>query len=145
MRTKTLLAAAAAAIALTAALAGCSATPATTAAPSSEPSSVSSDVEYTGTFAGLNDKNVSGSITIIGDTVTLEGFSSDEGPDLHLYLTNGTSESDVASGTEVSIIAFDQASQSFTLPAGVDASEFTNIVVHCDKALAIFGAASLSM
>lgn len=145
MRTKTLLAVAAAAIALTAALAGCAAS-SNTSAPSSSAatSSASSAVKYTGAFSGLNAKSVGGTVTITGTTVTLAGFSSDQGPDLHLYLTNGTTESDVTSGTEFGSVAFDKASQTFTLPAGVDASKFTTVVVHCDKALAVFGAAALS-
>ena len=139
---------AATALAITAALAGCAAPATTSTSSSSAPAAASSAAPaaatYTGTFAGLNDKKVTGKVTINGSTVTLSGFSSDEGPDLHLYLTNGTTEADVTSGTEFSKVAFDAASQTFTLPAGVDASAFTTLVVHCDKALAVFGAAALS-
>lgn len=96
-----------------------------------------------GTFAGLNDKAVAGTVSIKGSTLTLAGFSSDEGPDLHLYLTNGTEETAVAAGTEMGKVAFDEASQTFTLD-GVDAAGYTHLVVHCDKAKAVFGAASLT-
>ena len=95
-----------------------------------------------GSFAGLNDKSVEGTVTVEGDTVTLSGFSSDEGPDLHLYLANGSDEAAVAAGTELGTVACDEAEQTFTLD-GVDAAEFTDVVVHCDKAKAVFGAATL--
>lgn len=151
MRMKNLLVTGAAAIALTAALAGCSAqaaTPASSGPSSSSPSSSSSAAApatmLTGSFAGLNGKKVAGMVAISGDKVSLSGFSSDQGPDLHLYLTNGTTEADVTAGTEFSTVAYNMAAQSFALPSGVDASRFTDVVVHCDKALAVFGAAPLA-
>lgn len=146
MRTKTLLATGAIAIALVSALAGCS-------SPSSAPAgggagstnaAASSTVKLSGTFAGLNGKKASGTVTITGDTITLTGFSSDQGPDLHLYLANGTSESDTTAGVEMATVAWDKPTQTFTLPSGVDASKYTDLVEHCDKALAVFGAAPLS-
>ncbi len=97
-----------------------------------------------GTFGGLNGKNVAGTAEISGSTVTLAGFSSDEGPDLHIYLTEGTTEADVAAGSELGPVAYDKASQTFMVPGGVDASMFTDVVVHCDKAKAVFGAAELA-
>ncbi len=102
-----------------------------------------STAAVTGTFAGANGKNVAGTATITGDVVELAGFSSDEGPDLHLYLTKGTTEADVKGGVRLGAIAYDRAAQRFMLPAGVSAGGYTHLVVHCDKALAVFGAAQL--
>lgn len=96
----------------------------------------------TGTFAGLNDKSVAGTFMIEGTTITLEGFSSDEGPDLHLYLANGTDEASVDAGVELGTVVWDEASQTFEL-GDADASGFSHLVVHCDKANATFGAATL--
>ncbi|GAA2056691.1 DM13 domain-containing protein [Leifsonia soli] len=139
------LALAAAVVALTAGLTACSGSdgstssdPATTSAASS-----SSTATLTGTFSGLNGKKVAGTVMISGDTIRLSGFSSDEGPDLHLYLTNGTDESAVAAGKEIMSVAHDKADQTFSLK-GIDVSRYANVVVHCDKAKATFGAASLS-
>ncbi|SKC37660.1 DM13 domain-containing protein [Krasilnikoviella flava] len=95
-----------------------------------------------GTFAGLNDKSVEGTVTVEGDTVTLSGFSSDEGRDLHLYLAKGTDEAAVSAGTELGTVAFDEESQTFTLD-DMDVDGYTDVVVHCDKAEAVFGAATL--
>ncbi len=135
------------------ALAGCSSTPAAspssadTMASSSTPmpsssSSAMADMK-TGTFMGLNGKNVKGTATIEGSDLKLTGFSSDEGPDLHVYLTTGTDEAAVMAGKEISTVVFNQDTQSFML-TGVDASMYTTVVIHCDKAKAVFGAAPLS-
>jgi len=103
-----------------------------------------SNAMATGDFMGLNGKKVSGHASISGNTITLSGYSSDEGPDLHLYLANGTGESDVRSGVEISKVSYNAASQTFTLPMGVNAASYKDLVVHCDKALAVFGAANLT-
>ena len=97
----------------------------------------------TGTFMGLNDKHVAGAVKIANDQATLSGFSSDPGPDLHIYLTNGTDENFVTAGKQLGTVAFDKASQTFSI-AGVDASKYNTIVINCDKAKAVFGAAALA-
>lgn len=99
--------------------------------------------EKTGDFMGLNEKTVSGSVTVTDDEIALSGFSSDEGPDLHVYLANGTDEAAVSAGMLVDAVSFDTASQTFTLD-GVDTSKYSYVVIHCDKAKAVFGAAELS-
>lgn len=98
----------------------------------------------TGAFAGLNGKKVAGTATVADGKVVLAGFSSDDGPDLHIYLSGGTDESAVTAGKEIGKIVFNQASQTFTIPSGVDPSSFKDVVIHCDKAKAVFGAAPLA-
>ncbi len=152
MRIKTFIASAFAAFVVVGAIAGCSdkSTSATTtsAAPMSASAEtsmapMSSTAAAHGAFAGLNDKKVSGTATLTAGKVELSGFSSDEGPDLHLYLAKGTSESDVSNGVALGKVAYDKASQSFEVPTGVDAAAYSDVVVHCDKAKAVFGAAEL--
>ncbi len=139
------LALAVAAVALTVGLTACSASSEATtgSSPTAASSTSSSSKTLTGTFTGLNGKKVAGAVTISSGTITLSGFSSDEGPDLHLYLANGTDEAAVTAGKEVEGVAYDQADQTFSLK-GIDASQYKNVVVHCDKAKATFGAAALS-
>lgn len=96
-----------------------------------------------GMFAGLNGKKVTGTAQVSGAGVMLSGFSSDEGPDLHVYLTNGTDEAAVSAGKQLGAVKFDAKSQTFALN-GVDASGYSTVVIHCDKAKAVFGAAKLS-
>lgn len=96
-----------------------------------------------GEFMGLNEKNVSGSVTVTADEIALSGFSSDEGPDLHVYLAKGTDEAAVTAGMLVDAVSFDTASQTFDLD-DVDTADYTYVVIYCDKAKAVFGAAELS-
>lgn len=118
----------------------------TSAAAQSSSSASMSDhpmMSHTGSFMGDNGKHVAGTVTVTDDAITFAGFSSDEGPDLHVYLTKGAAESDIATGKEIDAIKFDQASQTFKLN-GVDPSSYTTVVIHCDKANAVFGSATLS-
>ena len=96
-----------------------------------------------GDFEGLNDKTVDGSVEVSATEIVLSEFSSDEGPDLHVYLTNGSEAADVAAGDEIDVVAFDEASQTFTLE-GVDVADYDTVVINCDKAKAVFGAAPLA-
>ncbi|WP_402839779.1 DM13 domain-containing protein [Microbacterium sp. GXS0129] len=148
MRTRMALGTAAAAIVLAAGLSGCtsmadSGSDMSTSEPTAMSTMESSAMMKSGTFMGLNDKMVSGTVTVEDGKLTLSGFSSDEGPDLHVYLTNGTDEAAVTAGMMIDKVAFDQADQTFML-SGVDLSKYTDVVIHCDKAKAVFGAAALS-
>lgn len=104
---------------------------------------LSSTTAKTGTFTGVNGKHVTGTVSIADGQLTLSGFSSDEGPDLHLYLANGTDENAIVAGKQLGSIVYDKASQTFTLN-GVDTAQYTTVAIHCDKAKATFGAATLS-
>ena len=146
MQLKAMLIGTVAAVAVTGTLAACGSSNNTSASstPTVAASTSNSTASRMGTFQGLNGKNVAGTATLSGSTLTLSGYSSDQGPDLHIYLTNGTTESDVSEGVEISSVAYNQMSQTFTLPNGTNASMYKDVVIHCDKAKAVFGAAALS-
>lgn len=135
-----------AAVALALSLAACS--PAEKKAEDVKPKASQSQpaekaVSLKGEFKGLNDKKVAGTVTVADGKIVLSGYSSDEGPDLHIYLTNGTDEAAVSAGKQIAAVAYDKASQTFTID-GIDASKYTDVVIHCDKVKAVFGAAALS-
>jgi hypothetical protein len=114
------------------------------AAPSaSSAASPGSSAARTGTFKGDNGKHVAGTATVSDGKIVLAGFSSDAGPDLHIYLTNGSAERNVSAGKQLGVVAADKDSQTFSL-GGIDPSAYTNVVIHCDKAKAVFGDAPLS-
>ncbi|MFP3465577.1 DM13 domain-containing protein [Leifsonia sp. SIMBA_070] len=137
----------AAIVAMAFSLTACSATQSTAETSPSASSSPSSTAAATdsrsGSFSGLNGQSAAGTASISGGKLVLSGFSSSEGPDLHVYLTSGTDEAAVTAGKEISGVAFDKASQTFDL-AGIDTGSYTDVVIHCDKAKAVFGAAALS-
>ncbi|MGY1743161.1 MULTISPECIES: DM13 domain-containing protein [unclassified Blastococcus] len=80
--------------------------------------------------------------------VRLEGFETSNGPALYVYLSQNP-----AAGTEA---AFDDefvdlgalkgnvGDQNYVVPAGVDATGFTSVVIWCDRFDAAFGAADLA-
>ncbi|MBU8834200.1 DM13 domain-containing protein [Mycolicibacterium goodii] len=145
MRLTALISAALLSVALV--LSGCSSSSKGGQSTSSPQSSVTSPqvsaASRSGTFTGLNGKQVAGKVTVTDGQIVLSNFSSDEGPDLYIYLANGTDESAVAAGKVIASVAFDKSSQTFPL-SGVDESKYTTVVIHCDKAKASFGAATLS-
>ncbi|GAB04020.1 hypothetical protein GOAMR_09_00670 [Gordonia amarae NBRC 15530] len=114
-----------------------------TASMSMAPTSAPMMASMKGTFTGMGGKNVSGSATVADGKLMLSGFRTDEGPDLHVYLTNGTDEAAVMAGKQISAIDLNAMSQSFSLD-GIDTSMYHNVVIHCDKAKVVFGAAMLS-
>ena len=143
----TVLSAAALAVSLSSCSSGAqdsmsSSSPKPSASSSSSPST-SEMMQKSGSFAGLNGKTVAGTAKVTDQELTLTGFSSDEGPDLHVYLSNGTDEAAVSAGMRIDAVKFDSAEQKFTL-SGVDLSKYTDVVIHCDKAKAVFGAAKLA-
>ncbi|MBH0054732.1 MULTISPECIES: DM13 domain-containing protein [unclassified Salinibacterium] len=99
--------------------------------------------EVTGTFEGAGEHSVEGTVTVSDIEIVLSGYSSDEGPDLNIYLTNGNDEDAVAAGMQIDSVVFDEASQTFTFDA-MDISGYDTVVIYCDKVKAIFGSASLS-
>ncbi len=146
---KPIAAAAAAAFALTLTACGAnemskSSTGSTSAMSSAMTSAAMSPSAMTrmGEFSGLNGKHVAGSAKLTGANLEFTNFSSDAGPDLHVYLAKGSTESDVAAGKQISAITSDEAMQSFPL-SGIDTAGYTTVVINCDKAKAVFGAASL--
>lgn len=96
----------------------------------------------TGSFSGIDGKHVAGTVTIANGRVSLTGFSSDKGPDLHIYLTKGSDQSAVSAGKELGMVASDTASQTFDVN-GADTSMYDTVLINCNKAKEAFGAAAL--
>jgi hypothetical protein len=110
---------------------------------SSTAAAMTGSTARSGNFSGLNDKHVSGMVSLAGGQIAISGFSSDPGPDLHIYLTNGSDEQAVTAGKALGPVAYDKAAQTFSVE-GADTSKYNTVVIHCDKAKAVFGAASLA-
>jgi len=98
MRLKTLTGAALLTIAFALTACGTSTNDAQPSSQSPQAMTQGSSSVRAGTFAGLNDKHVAGTVKVAGGQVVLSDFSSDAGPDLHIYLTNGTDKNAVAAG-----------------------------------------------
>ncbi|PEF61868.1 DM13 domain-containing protein [Bacillus cereus] len=89
----------------------------------------------TGSFGG----KVSGMAAIKDGKLMLTNFKTEEGPDLHVYLTkNG----DVASGKKIDKIDLKNTEQTFSV-SGITTTDYDTVVIYCDKAHETFGAAKL--
>lgn len=107
------------------------------------PSESMDSMASTGMFEGVGGKMVTGTVELSGSKLILKDFASDEAPDLHVYLTNGSTETDVEAGMELGKVRYDQAMQEFALDE-MQAGMYNTVVIHCDKAKTVYGAASLS-
>lgn len=116
-----------------------------TAAPTASPEATMVAMAHSrhGVFAGSGDKTLMGEVMIEGSTVEITGFHSDEGPDLHFYLANGTDDAAAMAGIEIGSVSSD-ANQTITLAAGTSTEMYTTLIVRCDKAKVVFGSAPLA-
>ncbi|WP_299684261.1 DM13 domain-containing protein [uncultured Tateyamaria sp.] len=90
----------------------------------------------TGTFTGASDHITTGSVEIVANadgshTIVLgDDFSLDGAPDPRVGLgKNGYYDGNTDSGKLLNLTG----SQSFTVPAGVDISDFNEVYIWCEK------------
>lgn len=121
--------------------------PSTTAAPAPEPVELAR-----GEFIS-RDHGTTGVARVLeladsGRIVRLEGLDTDNGPDLYLYLTANPAGGDEGAFDDDHIdlgrLKGNQGDQNYDLPADVDLSRFTTVVIWCDRFDSAFGAADLT-
>ncbi len=93
-----------------------------------------------GDFEGVGKHMVSGMVTVSNSDLELSNFKTDEGPDLHVYLTKS---GNIDSGKEVSDIDLKATEQTFSL-GGIETADYDTVVIYCEKAHEAFGQAKLS-
>lgn len=80
--------------------------------------------------------------------VRLEGFNTDNGPDLYLYLSTNPAGGDEGAFDDDYIdlgrLKGNQGDQNYDLPADTDLSRFSTVVIWCDRFNSAFGAADLA-
>lgn len=106
----------------------------------------------TGTFASL-DHPTSGTVRVLeladGQRfVRFEGFETDNGPDLYVYLsTNPAAGAEGAFDddfTNLGRLQGNVGDQNYELPSDVDPGRYASVVIWCDRFDAAFGAADLT-
>ena len=107
----------------------------------------------TGGFASL-DHTTAGGVRVLALVdgrrfVRLEGFETENGPDLFVYLSanpaggpEGAFDDDYAS---LGRLQGNIGDQNYELPAGVDPTRYASVVIWCDRFDSAFGAADLTM
>ena len=104
-----------------------------------------------GQFVSL-DHGTRGKVRIVegddgGRVVRLEGLDTSNGPDLFVYLstTGAKGEESTFDDDFVSLgrLKGNKGDQNYAVPANVDLSRFTSVVIWCDRFNSAFGAADL--
>ena len=124
-----------------------SAEPSVTTTVPPEPVSLS-----TGSFVSL-DHTTTGTVRVLALAdgrrfVRLEGFETDNGPDLYVYLSTnpaagpeGAFDDDHA---DLGLLQGNIGDQNYELPSDVDPARFASVVIWCDRFDSAFGAADLT-
>lgn len=94
---------------------------------------------FFGEFKGEGDHNVMGKVKVTLKDVVLSDFSTDKGPDLHVYLTK---DGDVKNGLKLGAVDLEKSVQGFKLDK-VDLSMYNTVTIYCDEAHVTFGNAML--
>ncbi len=80
--------------------------------------------------------------------VRLEGFETENGPDLYVYLTTTPSDGEEATFDDEFVnlgrLKGNQGDQNYELTSESDLSRFQTVVIWCDRFNSAFGAADLS-
>lgn len=88
-----------------------------------------------------------GTATVITDGtqtfLRLEGFETDNGPDLNVYLATGDPEGASVDFVDLGDLKGNIADQKYEIPADVDPSTYTTVYIWCVRFGVAFGAASL--
>jgi hypothetical protein len=86
-----------------------------------------------GSFTSFKNYKVSGKATVKGTKLTLSGFNTTDGPDLYVYVGNGSPSKRIGK------LKANSGNQSYTVPAG----NFSSVFIHCKRFNSTFGQARL--
>ncbi len=106
-------------------------------------------VNKSGIFRSTNGYSVRGSTSIItqnGVHYVLLGddFQSGGGPDLNVYLTKGPAIRNIQNFIDLGDLKSIRGEQRYSIPASVDISQYTHVVIYCVGANGAFGIALLN-
>ncbi|MEL6751689.1 MAG: DM13 domain-containing protein [Pseudomonadota bacterium] len=87
-----------------------------------------------GSFSSFKNYKVSGKATVKGNKLTLSNFRTSPGPDLYVYLGNGSPTKLVAK------LKANSGGQSYTLPAG----NYSSVFIHCKRFNSTFARARIN-
>lgn len=128
--------------------------PATTDAGSATTTAPAAPVVETaaeGSFVGRSHPAEGQAVVVTDGAQTFlrfEEFATDNGPDLFVYLSKGTSADSPESAfdddfVDLGMLKGNVGDQNYEIPADVDVSEYATVVVWCKRFAVAFGAADL--
>jgi hypothetical protein len=105
-------------------------------------------VTASGAFVSQNGYSVRGSVAVVTQpdgtrTLVLQDLESDNGPDLQLYVSP-SADGLVDGGTRLAPLKGNVGTQTYELPAELDLSSASNVVIWCERFSRAFGTATLA-
>ncbi len=102
-----------------------------------------------GAFASDSGHDVSGEALLYRAddgslTVRLEGFETDNGPALEVWLVRQRTGDVAEGGTSLGALKSTNGNQNYPVPAGLDAERFAGVSIWCERFGVHFGAAPLN-
>ena len=79
-------------------------------------------------------------VTLNDNKLMLSDFSTDKGPDLHVYLVKNDK---IESGVSLGKVDLKNKEQSFSIPKDINLKDYKKVVSYCDEAHVMFGEAVL--
>jgi len=103
-----------------------------------------SDTLYRGIFSATSGITIMGVAKIFRDStdhvLQLDSFAVSAGPDLKVYLAK---EYPPVNFINLGSLQYNSGSQLYKIPAGVNFSEYSYVLIHCQQYNHLFGYASL--
>lgn len=106
------------------------------------------EVVARGAFSGVGGHDVSGEAVLYrlddgSHLVRLEGFETDNGPDLKVWLVRTTTGDVGANAASLGALKSTNGNQNYPVPAGVDVSDYAGVSIWCERFSVNFGTAPL--
>lgn len=110
------------------------------------PVALAGDKARTGSLSGRQGYNVSGTVSVSGDTVTLKSDyvfdPSKNPPDIKIGFGNGEK---YAKGSKIhDKLTVKKGEATFEIPAGIDVSKYSEMYIYCEQFTVILAVAPLS-
>ncbi|MGX8851620.1 DM13 domain-containing protein [Amedibacillus sp. YH-ame10] len=99
------------------------------------------DNSMSGMFVAEMNKKTSGKVELKDNKLMLTEFVTDEGPDVHVWLTK---DGNMKDGYDVSKIDLKDMDQTFEIDMAMK-KDFNTVVIYCNDAESVFAKATLSM
>ncbi|MEM1055703.1 MAG: DM13 domain-containing protein [Bacteroidota bacterium] len=101
-----------------------------------------------GSFSGASGHDVTGEALLYrlddgSHLVRLEGFETDNGPALEIWLVRRTSGNVGRGGASLGALKSTNGNQNYPVPAGIDPADFAGVSVWCERFAVNFGTAPL--
>lgn len=97
-------------------------------------------VVLTGEFKSSGTESVSGTARVEDKILYLENFSTNNGPDLKVYISKDMSASDYI---RVGDLKADSGDQQYSLDKSIDFTKYPYVLIWCEQFTVLFGYAKL--